>query len=302
MNNQLCLKSLYEPCKCSLHTHLSKDIPIVDAHCHLDDFLNKDSFFKSLSTSTVRKVYTISNKHKYQNWNKIFNISCQNLYIYESFGIHPKYLPEHNLNEKLVQLENIFNYEKNPISGRPIVGVGEVGLDETSKSQLFDQKLVLERQIMIARRTGLPLILHCRGLSLFRTLFDSISSTLPHNHPIQWHCIKSDSDLSVIDQFISTFPNSVISLNGSITSVKDIDQDKIFKKWVRNHPNLLNHLVLETDCPWLRPQSLPVQEYNPCTGIFTTSKWLENVLRIHGKNASKIIEISNDNTMKIFRL
>ncbi|CAF4585749.1 unnamed protein product, partial [Rotaria sp. Silwood2] len=119
---------------------------------------------------------------------------------------------------------------------------------------MIDEKLALERQVIIAYQTGLPLILHCRGFSLYRPLFDSISSLLPKTHPIQWHCIKSDSDLTVIDNFISSFPNSVISLNGATTLVKDIDQDKTFKKWIRNHPHILNHLVLETDCPWLCPQ------------------------------------------------
>ncbi|CAF4113380.1 unnamed protein product, partial [Rotaria sordida] len=50
---------------------------------------------------------------------------------------------------------------------------------------MLDQKLVLEHQIIIARETGLPLILHCRGHSLFRPLFDYMSSLLPSNHPIQ---------------------------------------------------------------------------------------------------------------------
>ncbi|CAF4240991.1 unnamed protein product, partial [Rotaria sordida] len=191
--------------------------------------------------------------------------------------------------------------KQNPVSGCPIVAIGEVGLDETSKFSILDQKLALENQIIIARQTGLPLILHCRGRSLFRPLFDCVSSILSSNHPIQWHCIKSDSDLTVIDNFITTFPNSVISLNGSTTLIKDIDQDKTFKKWIRNHPSLLDHLVLETDGPWLCPQDLSIQQYNSCTGIFVTSKWIENILRISGKNASAIIQIANYNAHKIFR-
>jgi Tat protein secretion system quality control protein TatD with DNase activity len=266
----------------------------------LDDF-NNHLFVESLSNSNVREVYTVSNKHKYKNWNKVFHISCQNLHVYESFGIHPKFLPEHNLNATLIQLENIVRNKNNPVSGRPIVGIGEVGLDETSRFQMIDQKIALERQIIIASQKDLPLILHCRGSSLYRPLFDSISSILPKTHPIQWHCIKSDSDLVVIDDFISSFPNSVISLNGAATLIKDIDQDKTFKKWIRNHPHILNHLVLETDCPWLCPQGLSTKEYNPCTGIFVTSKWVENVIRAAGKNASTIIQIANNNANKIFR-
>lgn len=147
----------------------------------------------------------------------------------------------------------------------------------------------------------MPLILHCRGRVLFRILFDCVSSLLPSSHPIQWHCVKADSDLAVIDNLMSSFPNSVISLNGGTTLIKDIDQDKIFKKWIRNHPKILDHLVLETDFPWLSPHGLSNQEYNLCTGIFVTSKWIENTLRVSGKNASNIIQIANFNARRVFR-
>ena len=301
MYDQLCFKSLFEFCKCSLHTHLSKDIPIVDTHCHLDDFHNNRFFVESLSASTVRKVYVVSNKHKYQNWNQFYNAPCQNLHIYETFGIHPKYIPEYHLKSTLTQLDKTVQSGLRSLSGRPIVGVGETGYDETSQYQLLDQKTSLESQILLARKTGLPLILHCRGYSLFRRLFDSVSSLLPPSHPVQWHYVKADSDLMVIDDFLSHFPNSIISFNGAVTLARDIDQDKIFKKWIRNHQKILNHLALETDCPWLCPQGLSHRTYNPCTGIFITSKWIENVLRAQGKNASAITQISNYNANKIFR-
>ena len=301
MTTQLCFKSLYELYKCSLHTHLPKDIPVVDSHCHLDEFFNNDVFIKPLSSSNIRQIYVVSNKHRYQNWNQFRHIACKNLYIYESFGIHPKYLPEVDLNSKIMQLKSIVSRKENPVTGRPIVGIGETGFDEISRFSIMDQKLALESQITTARQTGLPLILHCRGHSLFRPLFDCVSSLLPSNHRIQWHCIKSDSDLRVIDNFIALYPNSVISINGGATLINDIDQDKEFKKWIRNHPKILDHLVLETDCPWLCPRGLTIQEYNPCTGIFVTSKWVENVLRASGKNISKIIQIANNNAQKIFQ-
>ncbi|CAF3020638.1 unnamed protein product [Rotaria socialis] len=133
-------------------------------------------------------------------------------------------------------------------------------------------------------------------------MIDCIESILPPSHRIQWHCVKPDSNLEVIDRFISIFPNSVVSLNGASTHIRDIDQYKVLRKWIRNHPTLLKHLVLETDCPWLCPKNLPVHEFNPCTGIFIVSKWLEDVLRAPGKNASAIIRIANDNAKRMFSL
>ncbi|CAF1388059.1 unnamed protein product [Rotaria magnacalcarata] len=259
MNSQLCFKSLYESCKCPLHTHLNKQLPIVDSHCHLDDFSNNHPYFRSVSASNIREVFLVSNKHKFHNWDTVFPLPYQNIHVYETFGMHPKFIPERDIHLKLAHLENIFCDYLHPVSGRHIAGVGETGLDETK-------------------------------------------SILPPSHPIQWHCVKSDSHLEVIDRFISIFSNSVVSLNGSSTHIRDIDQDKVFKKWIRNHPTLINHLVLETDCPWLCPKNLPVLEFNPCTGIFIVSKWVEDVLRAPGKNASTIIRIANDNARRTFGL
>jgi Tat protein secretion system quality control protein TatD with DNase activity len=94
------------------------------------------------------------------------------------------------------------------------------------------QKLAFEKQSLIAREPGLPVVLHCRGHSLFRQMFDSISSFLPFSHPVQWHRIKADSDLRVINEFISVFQNSVVSLNGASTYDRDVDKDEIYKKWI----------------------------------------------------------------------
>ncbi|CAF2071112.1 unnamed protein product [Rotaria magnacalcarata] len=302
MNSQLCFKSLYESCKCPLHTHLNKQLPIVDSHCHLDDFSNNHPYFRSVSASNIREVFLVSNKHKFHNWDTVFPLPYQNIHVYETFGMHPKFIPERDIHLTLAHLENIFCDYLHPVSGRHIVGVGETGLDETSKSPLEHQKLAFERQVILARNLNLPLVLHCRGYPLFSLMLDCIESILPPSHPIQWHCVKSDSHLEVIDRFISIFSNSVVSLNGSSTHIRDIDQDKVFKKWIRNHPTLINHLVLETDCPWLCPKNLPVLEFNPCTGIFIVSKWVEDVLRAPGKNASTIIRIANDNARRTFGL
>ncbi|CAF3000095.1 unnamed protein product [Rotaria sp. Silwood2] len=303
MNRNICFKSLYETCHCPLNTHLVEHLPVIDSHCHVDLFASDRSFFSSLSKSSIRRIFMINNKHNYTTWNTTFDISYQNCGVFECFGIHPKILPEdYEFVFRLNQLENILKVKNNYLSGSPVVGVGETGLDETSRFDMHSQKLIFAQQVRIAKDYQLPLILHCRGKEYFRPMLDCLLSILPSSHYIQWHCVKADSDLEVIDYYLKKFPNSFISLNRSSTLVQDIDLDKRFKKWLRNYPLLFNRLVLETDCPWLCPKDLSKEDYNPATGIFITSKWIENVIRCSGKNASKIIEIANDNAKRLFKL
>lgn len=136
MSNQLCYKSLYESCLCHLQTHLLENIPIVDSHCHFDDFSTNHRFFALTSTSQIRKIYMISNKHRYQNWNTVFHMPYTNVHLYETFEMHPKFLDDNNSSERLDQLRNILSSRDRPISGRPIVAIGEIGLDETSPFQM----------------------------------------------------------------------------------------------------------------------------------------------------------------------
>ncbi|CAF3400841.1 unnamed protein product [Rotaria socialis] len=101
-----------------------------------------------------------------------------------TFGIHSKFIPERDIHLKLSHLENIFQNNLHPLSERHIAGVGETGLDETSKSPLDYQKLAFERQVLLARNLNLPLILHCRGYSHFNTMLDCMESILPVPHHV----------------------------------------------------------------------------------------------------------------------
>lgn len=301
MNHNICLKSLYETCRCSLNTHLMEQLPIIDSHCHADLFASEYHFFSSLSNSNIRRIVLINNKHNYITWNANFNVSYRNCRIFNCFGIHPKILPDYyKFSSCLHDLENILQLKRFRSCDYPLVGIGETGLDETSQFDLQSQKLMFAQQVRMAKDYQIPLVLHCRGKDYFRPMLDCLLSILPSTHHIQWHCIKADSDFQVIDYYLNMFPNSFISINGSSTFVRDIDLDKIYKKWLRHHPLLFDRLVLETDCPWLAPQKLPKQDYNPATGIFITSKWIENVVRSPGKNASEIINIANNNSQRLF--
>ncbi|CAF1600057.1 unnamed protein product [Didymodactylos carnosus] len=197
--------------------------------------------------------------------------------------MHPQFIAMVKDYDKYMQvLREIFIYQYSS-SNRVIVAIGETGLDETSNLHIEQQILTFETQVKMAKEFDIPLVLHCRGIQLFRSMLDCILKNLDRNHHIHWHCIRSNSDLRVIDEFLDIFENSYIGLNGSCTHNDSIEQDKIFKKWIRGRNDLLNHLLLETDYPWLCPTELDPKEYNPCSDILTTAKFVELTLRLKGK-------------------
>ncbi|CAF3921285.1 unnamed protein product, partial [Rotaria sp. Silwood1] len=92
-------------------------------------------------------------------------VSHTNVQVFETFGMHSKFFDEQNLHPRLPHLKNILCNREFNLSDRPVVSVGETGLDETSPFHIIHQKIAFTEQVLLARDTGLPLILHCRGYS-----------------------------------------------------------------------------------------------------------------------------------------
>ncbi|CAF4210937.1 unnamed protein product, partial [Rotaria magnacalcarata] len=99
--------------------------------------------------------------------------------LYEAYGIHPRYLDTDPYND-LLELRNL-------IQTRPMIAVGECGLDVLNSGQLSLQTEIFTSQIKLANEFHLPLIIHCRQLD--QQLFDILKKTaLDSSMKIQWHC------------------------------------------------------------------------------------------------------------------
>ncbi|CAF1294856.1 unnamed protein product [Didymodactylos carnosus] len=226
---------------------------------------------------------------------------CTSGRIFETFGIRPKLIPQDKQME-LTALSSIMVNKDSPKSGRPIVAIGETGLDDTSKHSIGEQLMIYTEQVLMAARFQMPLVLHCRGTHLFRQMYEILKTVLPMNHPIHWHCINANSDLSLLMELMNTFPNSYIAFNGSSVSNSDENIQKAFRKWILDLKDLLSHLILETDFPFLCPEGLYVHDYNPISGIFASAKFIEETARIRGENANKLIQLSNSNIRRVYNL
>jgi len=277
--------------------------PIYDSHAHyqsFDDFgFNEDNFFKRLNDSTIRQLVIINNNHKSYLWNHIKPCFHKNTKIYNTFGIHPKYISENHFPHQLDQLENILVNEK---QSRNIVAVGECGIDETSRSSLDVQIKVFRVQVILADKFHLPLVLHSRGTHAFEQMYNILSTMLNNKHPVQWHCVNANSDLSILTRFLIIFENSYVSFNGSSIFNEDLAKQRAFQAWLKANNNLLSRTVFETDFPYLKPVDLNKEEYNPISGILRTAMFFVDTLRKRGFHATKLVQISNKNIRHLFNI
>ena len=195
-----------------------------------------------------------------------------NLQVYSTIGIHPheavKFSFKNNesrieLEDEIKKLEEI--YHENP---NKVIAVGECGLDyffdpEFTPSTLSHdqiknlQRQLFQAQIDLAKKINLPLIVHCRD---DRSKNPNITEAwdevldLVDDYPTILHCY---SGLSQTTNYILQTTNLIVSFAGTITYPKN--------EYLREAAKLLplGKIVLETDCPFLPPQSERGQRNEP---------------------------------------
>lgn len=226
---------------------------LVDTHTHLywqDYKPDLDQVIERATNSGIDTVVTIGVDVKTSQIAADFH--HPNITVFSSVGIHPheahRYAgsPDELIQEDINKLEQIIR--TNPHKVRT---VGECGLDfffsgnhdyqpsDLSIDQLkILQVKLLQAQVELAKKHNLPLIIHCRDA--WQEIFPYIDS-----HFGILHCYSGDD--TVTKQALTT--RFLISFAANITYPKN----EYLREAARQIP--LDRIVLETDCPFLSPQS-----------------------------------------------
>lgn len=191
-------------------------------------------------------------------------------------GLHPCSVKE-NYKEELQQLEHL-------LSEHTIYAIGEIGLDlYWDKSTLNFQREAFRIQVGWAKAMGLPIDIHCRGA--FEELFDLLDELKDDKLFGIFHCFTGTPDQAkrAIDLGFS------LGIGGIVT-FKNAGLDRVVKEIS------LQHIVLETDAPYLAP--------TPYRGKENESSYLyhiaDKVADIHGIEISEVARITTENSRRIF--
>lgn len=197
-------------------------------------------------------------------------------HVFLMMGLHPTSVKE-NYEEELAHVEEQFNK-------RAFCAVGEIGIDlywDTSTLEI--QKIAFKRQIQLAKKYQLPIVIHCRDA------FDEIFEVLETE--------KDDSLFGIFHCFTGTFEQAqrAISFNmklgiGGVVTFKNGKIDKFLSQIP------LKHIVLETDSPYLAP--------TPYRGKRNESSYLSLICsklsEIYGVSEAKVAQVTTDNSKEIF--
>lgn len=200
----------------------------IDTHCHLDGIekRRRDEIVDSVENSII----IISGFDNASNM-EVLDLINEYPNAYGTLGIHPDEVTVNDVKE----LEGIVKKSK-------VVGVGEIGLDyHYGKGDMELQKELFIKQIKIARENKLPIVVHSRDAAE-----DTYNILREHakDMKIIMHCFSYSLDMA--KKFIKL--GAKLGIGGVVTFKNSKTLVEVVKEIS------LDHLVLETDSPWLTPE------------------------------------------------
>lgn len=213
-------------------------IMLIDTHTHVNDDKLYADRKEVISRAVQNSVKVILNTgDNFESFERIKNLTNEFPGIcYSVFGIHPSFCKEFDSTK-------LTNYISENINS--VLAVGEIGLDyfyEVSEEEKTLQKVVFISQIIIAKRFQLPIVVHSRSAD--EDTFN-ILNEYAKNLRVDLHCFSGSVEMA--ERYIKNIPNIMFGIGGVLT----FNNAKRLIDVVKNVP--LNHLLLETDAPYLSP-------------------------------------------------
>lgn len=206
--------------------------------------------------------------------------------VFCAVGVHPN---------EAKQWVNGFEEQLHMLAQRPkVVAIGEIGLDNYWKTVPPDvQRAILEKQLNLATKTHLPVIIHSReSIEDLLPVLESWQAELRHTksplaeHPGVLHSYDGDlaSGLKAIEM------GFLIGITGPVTFKNGAKQQEL----VRNLP--LEMILIETDSPYLTPHPFRGQRNEPGNVVYILNK----IAELHRLDADLVAQQTSQNADRLF--
>ena len=215
---------------------------LIDTHCHLTDERLADQIDEVLDRARAAGVTKIiAPSTSLEDARKVVEIAGKYDEVFGLVGVHPE-----NVDElRITNYELWEEIRKLVDNSNKIVGIGEIGLDfhyDVEKKSKDRQIAIFQEQLELAVELGLPIAIHMREAEIEMIEVLQRVKRLPAG---QFHCWAGSDELLklVLDK------GFYVSFCGNIT-YKSAEN---LRKLIKIVP--LDRLLLETDSPYLSPES-----------------------------------------------
>lgn len=250
---------------------------IFDTHAHYDDSRfdeDRDELISSLSEKGVSHIVNCGCDLKSSL--STVALAEKHDFIYAAVGVHA-HEAEEATEEDLKEIEKLYNNKK-------VVAVGEIGLDYHYDFSPRERQLdVFERQLIIANKLDLPVIVHDREAHE-----DTMNLLKKYKPKGVVHCFSGSAEMAKEIVKLGMY----IGIGGTVTF-------KNAKKPVEVVEYLpLDRLILETDAPYMTPVPFRGQRCDSAHIAYTAEK----IAEIKGIDVQELIDICNANARRLFKI
>ncbi|MCI1965058.1 MAG: TatD family hydrolase [Oscillospiraceae bacterium] len=251
---------------------------IFDSHAHYDDTAFDADRAELLAALPERGVCHVVNCGADLSSSRA-SIALAERYGYFSAaaGIHP---------EEAKSAPNGWEAELEPLLSDPhIVAVGEIGLDYHFKENAprEKQKELFERQILLAKKHGLPVIVHDRDAH-----GDTMELLRRHRPTGVIHCFSGSVEMAAEAIRLGLY----IGIGGSAT----FKNARVPVEVVKSLPK--DRLLLETDCPYLAPVPFRGKRNDSTLIPYVAQK----IAEIRGSDPQHVLDQAKKNAETLFRI
>ena len=254
---------------------------LIDTHAHLTDEAfsdNVDEIITKAKDCTVTKI--ITSGFDYNSSVDAVRLAEKYQGVYASIGVYPENIYEYN--------EEIENKLENLAKSDKVVAIGEIGLQYTDgMPEREKQKEIFIRQLALANRCALPIVIHCRDA------YGDMIELLKKNRNLlsnggTFHCFSGSYEIA--KEAIK------LGLYISVGGVSTFKNATNLRETLQKLP--LESLILETDCPYLAP--------HPYRGKLNMPSFIPtiaaNLAHLKGVSIEEIAEKTTQNAEKLFKI
>ncbi|MEK4094447.1 TatD DNase family protein [Bacillus sp. RC55] len=251
---------------------------LFDTHSHL----NAEQFEEDLQEVIARMkeagvTYTVVVGFDEVTIKKAIELAEAYDFIYAAVGWHPVDAIDMK-EEHLAWLEELAAHPK-------VVAIGEMGLDyHWDKSPKEIQKEVFRKQIALAKKVKLPIIIHNRDAT--QDIVDILEEENAAEVGGIMHCFSGSAEVAqrCVDM------NFLISLGGPVT----FKNAKKPKEVAMEIP--LEKLLIETDCPYLTPHPFRGKRNEPSYVKLVA----EEIANLKGISYDEVAQVTTKNAKSLF--
>lgn len=275
---------------------------LIDTHCHIQFNAYKDDADAVIKNCVERDIIMNAVGTQIDTSRKAVEFAEKYTNVYATVGLHPVHLFQTHVDEE----ESSFNtrgedfdyIEYKKLGEHPkVIAIGECGLelfhapDGVEKSVVLKkQKTIFLLQLKLAEELEVPIVIHVRDahdemIDLLRNLNRKVNGVV-HCFTADWKAAESYLELGLNLGFtgVITFPAK---------KKNPMEQTNLLKV-VELCPK--NRILVETDSPYLAPQSYRGKRAEP----WMVAEVVKKIAEIRRQTVAEITAITEENARRLF--